>query len=63
MAFHPQGQIINNVHPFESKFGKWLFRSENCDAAAVFGQKVPAWLQGRKKNWLISLINWTSGII
>ena len=45
MAFHPQGQIISNVHPFQSKFGKWQFCSENCDAAAVFGQKVAAWLQ------------------
>ena len=28
---------------------EWLFRSENCDAVAVFGLKVAAWPQGRKK--------------
>ena len=28
---------------------KWLFCSENCDAFAIFGQKVAAWQQGQKK--------------
>ena len=32
-----------------SSQSEWLFRSENCDAVAVFGQKVAAWLQGQKK--------------
>ena len=31
---------------------KWLFRSENCDAYAVFCQKMAARRQGQKKNYV-----------
>ena len=32
--------------------GVWLFGSENCDAVAGFGQKMAAWLQVQKKNFI-----------
>ena len=32
-----------------TQWRKWLFRSENCNAVAIFSQNVAAWLQGQKK--------------
>ena len=29
---------------------EWLFCSKNCATTAIFGQKVAACMQGRKKN-------------
>ena len=37
-------------HKLWSISKEWIFRSENCDAATIFGQKFAAWPQGQKKN-------------
>ena len=46
------GKDLPQLLKIYSSLQIWLLQCKNFATAAIFGQKMPAWLQGRKKNFV-----------